>query len=361
MKQDLIWQRVLTLAEKRQGFCAPNPAVACVIVKNNTIVGEGYHLQAGADHAEVMALKACKEQANGADVYVSLEPCCHHGRTPPCTQALIKAGVARVFFAYQDPNPQVAGQGVVQLRDAGIVCEQVSMPMFNRFYRAYDHWQQTGRPWVMVKLAMSLDGKIAAKDGTPLALTGPALAKLTHRYRYHSDAVLTSLRTIEADDPQLNARIDDGVFAKPLMILDRRCALSEHAQVLQTAASIVVFHGEQAPAKDRARLEGLGVRLCCVSRASTGGLCLSSIISKIGALGYHQLWIEAGGQLCSSLLARHAADQFLLYLTPKLLGEGRPAFILKQQLDLRLVDLHQEAGEVVLVLQLQSSEEGPVQ
>ncbi len=186
---DQYIKKTLTLAEQRRGFCAPNPAVGAVVVKNEKIIGSGAHQQCGEPHAEVLALQAAGEAARGATLYVSLEPCCHWGRTPPCSELIIQSGISAVYYAYRDPNPAVAGQGAEKLRAAGIDCHYVAMPEADDFYASYYYWTEHHRPRVTAKIALSLDSKIAGVNGQPLTITGVPLQQYTHHGRQHSDAL----------------------------------------------------------------------------------------------------------------------------------------------------------------------------
>ena len=212
----------LQLAKKREGFCAPNPAVGAVVVKNNQLISAGYHYGAGHPHAEVGALDAAGDQAQGADLYVSLEPCCHQGRTPPCTEKIKAAGIARVFFAFLDPNPIVAGRGQAVLKDSGIACEHTPINEINDFYRAYCYWTTHKKPLVTAKLAITADGYVANADGSPLAITGEECRVFTHENRLRSDAILSNTQTIIADDPQMNVRLNNKIVKKPLYLLGFR-------------------------------------------------------------------------------------------------------------------------------------------
>jgi len=206
MASDLFYlEQALQMAQLRRGFCAPNPSVGAVIVSGETIISRGHHVAAGHPHAEVDALKKLPTVPKDARMFVTLEPCCHYGKTPPCTNAIIEAGIKEVIYAFRDPNPIVAGKGELVLQEAGIDCRQVSHPEIDRFYQSYAYWQANKKPWVTAKLAMTLNGKIAKEKGEPIAITSPALQEVTHQLRKQADGILTTVKTILADDPQLNA------------------------------------------------------------------------------------------------------------------------------------------------------------
>lgn len=324
-KHQHFLQLALAQAERGQGFCAPNPAVGAVIVRDEQVIARGYHAGPGQDHAEVMALKYC-EQAQGATLYVTLEPCCHYGRTPPCTTAIIAAGITHVYFAVQDPNRHVSAQGQAVLRQAGIVCEQIDVSSITEFYHDYIQWLQTGKASVTAKLALSFDGKIAAQAGKPIAISGPKLKQYTHQQRLKADAIMTTAQTIIADDPQLNVRLSTTVMAKPLLVVDRQARLPLSAQVFKTAQSITLFHADGADTKRLQALQNQGVH--CVALDSTAvTLDLSAIVKHCGKLGYHSVWLEAGGQLTQAMLQQHLLDTLILYISPVILGkQALPAF-----------------------------------
>ena len=326
--------RSLELAEERRGFCSPNPAVGAVVVVEGRIVAEGNHQAAGQPHAEVVALDRAGGAARGATLYVSLEPCCHWGRTPPCTDAVLRAGVARVVYGFADPNPQVNGKGATRLREAGVNCDFHELEEIRAFYRSYSHWRKTGRPFVTAKLALSLDGKIAGPGGTPVTLTGESAARLTHASRYRTDAILTSQRTILRDNPRLDSRrAGMPVTAKPLYVLDPRAELPLESRIFSTAASVTVFHLQGMAPEGIRGLSDRGASCIGVPPAkdaeseASGPLDLAYVLERIGADGKHDLWVEGGGTLFEGLGKANLIGRALIYLAPKWLGpEGHSAF-----------------------------------
>ncbi len=313
--------RCITLATTRLGFCAPNPAVGCVVVKNNQIIAEGFHFGCGYAHAEVDALnKLHNDEARDATLYVSLEPCCHYGRTPPCTERIKRAGIKNVFFGFKDPNPIVAGKGQAALIEAGIACELITLAEINHFYTAYAYWTHTKLPFVTAKLAMSYDHKIAFENKKPAKITGEACALLTHQYRRDSDALLTTIETVIHDDPKLNVRLDAVEIQKPIYILDTHCRLPLTAKIFQTAQSIIVFHSKNANADAIAALEKNKVR-CVAVEENKWGLNLNSVLKKIGLDGVQQLWIEAGAKCFNAFLNQDLLDRAVIYISPNILGE----------------------------------------
>jgi len=323
--------RALRLAERGLFTTQPNPRVGCVMARGEEIIGEGWHQRAGEPHAEVFALRAAGERARGATAYVTLEPCSHHGRTPPCADALVEAGIARVVFASEDPNPKVAGAGIRRLREAGIAVEaglmrdaarELNRGFFSRFER--------GRPWVRVKLAMSLDGRTALANGESKWITGESARADVQRWRARSSAILTGAGTARADDPRLTVRLSDGTaFVAPLrVILDARLdALALHANLLDGSSPTLVLHAPGADVQDGRHA---GVELAEVPLAAhERGLDLDAVLRLLAARGINELQVEAGPTLCGALLAADLVDELLLYVAPTLLGDSaRPLLAL---------------------------------
>lgn len=319
--------QALTLAKLRRGFCAPNPAVGAVAVKENQVLATGYHIASGLPHAEADALaKLSENESAGASIYVTLEPCCHYGKTPPCTQLLINRGIQTVYYGFKDPNPVVAGKGEQALLQAGIACKYLPLSEIIDFYQSYQHWTRTKRPWVTAKLAMSLDGKIAGPQGQPIRITGTELQHYTHQQRKHSDAILTTAKTIVQDDPQLNVRLQEEIHAKPVYILDTNLMVPTTASVLKTAKCVTLFHQPEVELEQKNQLEKQGVRCIAVAKHENG-LCLDRVLSVIGEEGIHDLWVEAGGTCFQALVAGGWVQKSLIYMAPDCLGENaQPAF-----------------------------------
>ena len=319
-------QQALAEASKRRGFCAPNPAVGSVVVKDDRVVSVGSHFACGEPHAEAVALQRAGEQARGSTLYVTLEPCNHTGRTPPCVAGIIAAGIARVYFAKRDHNPNVAGGGQAQLQQAGILCEQIELAEVTAFYQSFDYWLATNKPWVTAKIAMSLNGKIAASNGEPIVITQQACQRFTHQQRLRSDAILTSVNAIKNDDPQLNVRLGNDVLKKPLYVIDTLATLPLTARVLQTTSQLTVLHTKEAAPAAIEKLQGAGVH-CQQLPASRLGVDLLAAIEYIGTQGIHDLWIEAGGRLVQSFYQSHLLKQLIIYVAPKWLpSSGQDAF-----------------------------------
>ncbi len=307
------------MAEQRRGFCAPNPVVAAVVVKEGEVISVGVHQQAGQPHAEVNALEPLAHKAEGATLYVTLEPCSHWGQTPPCTKLIIKSGIKTVYYAMLDPNPKVAGDGVGQLKKAGIECYRLKVKEITDFYDSYVYWLENQRPRVTAKLAITLDGKIAGKDGQPMVITGDSLKRYTHQWRRHSDAILTTSHTIMNDDPQFNVRIDDEILDKPIYILDSSLRVSPRAKLFHNAENITLFHRKNSNGGDKDRLIARGVRCIPVS-GNDKGLDLDEVLEIIGADGIHDLWLEAGSRCFQSFLQQQLLRRALIYIAPKVVA-----------------------------------------
>jgi diaminohydroxyphosphoribosylaminopyrimidine deaminase / 5-amino-6-(5-phosphoribosylamino)uracil reductase len=254
-----------------------------------------------------------------AILYVTLEPCCHWGRTPPCTELIVNKGIKAVYFGYEDPNPVVAGGGKKWLQERGIICERLEHPDITQFYQSYQHWFSTQKPWVISKLAMSIDGKIADAASRPVNITGPEAAHYTHIGRKHADAILTTLKTIVQDDPQLNVRLDGTIMSKPLYVLDSNLNFPLKARVLQSSHSITLFHSTDDQHKISTLTE-VGVH-CCHVNTGPEGLQLDEVLTYIGSDGIHELWVEAGGKLFSALAREGLTHKSYIYIAPKVLGQ----------------------------------------
>jgi diaminohydroxyphosphoribosylaminopyrimidine deaminase/5-amino-6-(5-phosphoribosylamino)uracil reductase len=329
LQQNLVREILLfalAQAKTRRGFCAPNPAVGAVLVNHaQEIIASGFHWAAGHPHAEIEVLTKISSIPSDATLYVTLEPCCHYGRTPPCTEAIIQSGIKQVVYAYRDPNPVVAGKGENILNDAGISCIYFSIPEIDIFYQSYTYWQKTKLPFVTAKMALTLDGKIAGKNSEPITITGETINRHTHYQRKKHDAILTTSKTIIADNPQLNARIDSEVIAKPIYILDSDLSLTPNVKIFKTAKTITLFHKADIAEMNKQKFLESGVR-CVGVEHDSNGLNLHQILQQIGQDGIHDLWIEAGGKCFSSFLNQKLLQRALIYIAPHTKAEGKSAF-----------------------------------
>jgi diaminohydroxyphosphoribosylaminopyrimidine deaminase/5-amino-6-(5-phosphoribosylamino)uracil reductase len=309
--------RALELAAKGLASAHPNPRVGCVFVRDGRVVSEGWHERAGGPHAEAMALASAVDTVAGATAYVTLEPCNHHGRTPPCSEALIKAGVVRVVYAVGDPNPLVNGSGARRLREAGLQVQSGLMQAEATDLNAgFIKRMQHGVPLVRLKLAMSLDGRTALSDGRSQWITGEAARRDVQYWRARSSAVLTGIGTVLADDPRLSVRpAGEGVRQPLRVILDSGLRTPPAARVFDGAAAQGVWIFTTATDRDRiAALEARGARI-------EQTLDLAQVMTRLGKAGVNELLVEAGATLAGALIERQCVDELLLYVAPVVLGD----------------------------------------
>ncbi|MFM8278477.1 MAG: bifunctional diaminohydroxyphosphoribosylaminopyrimidine deaminase/5-amino-6-(5-phosphoribosylamino)uracil reductase RibD [Cyanobium sp.] len=321
----IAWmRRALQLAELGRGRTSPNPLVgALVLDADGTLVGEGFHARAGEAHAEVGALRQAGERARGGTLVVTLEPCCHHGRTPPCSEAVIAAGIARVVLALRDPNPQVNGGGIARLRAAGVaVIEAVLEAEARRQNAAFLHRLATGRPLAILKWAMSLDGRTALPNGASQWISGPAARAWVHRLRAECDAVIVGGGTVRADDPLLTSR--GRRSPEPLrVVLSRALDLPPEARLWDTGtAPTLVAHGPEAPAPHRAAIDRLAA---AALDGGLGRLELEScepapLLAALAQRGCNQVLWECGPQLAAAALRQDCVQRVSAVIAPKLLG-----------------------------------------
>ena len=328
--EDARWM-TLALEEAARGRCStrPNPRVGCVLVRDGALVASGFHHHAGGPHAERVALAAAGPRARGTTAYVTLEPCCHHGRTPPCTEGLIEAGVARVVYAARDPNPRVDGGGALALQQAGIaVTGEVLAGEARALNRGFFSRHECGRPWLTLKLGMSLDGRTALANGASQWITDAPARADVQRLRAERCAVMTGSGTVLADDPRLDVRdpqFDLGGRAPLRVVLDRELKTPPGARVLGADGNCILFTASHDPAR-AAALEAAGARLERTSVGS-GGLELSAVLARLAALEVNELLVEAGPRLAASLLEQSLIDELIVYLAPVVLGaDARAAF-----------------------------------
>lgn len=321
--------RALQLAARGLWSTDPNPRVGCVLVRGGHVVGEGFHALAGGPHAETLALDAAGDSAMGATAYVTLEPCDHHGRTPPCTLALIEAGVVRVVFALRDPDPRVSGSGEERLRGAGLIVQSGLMEEAAAELNAgFVSRMQRGRPFVRVKLAMSLDGRTALANGESRWITSEAARNDAQHFRARSSAVLTGIGTILADDPALTARLP-GCDRQPWrVVLDSQLRTPSDARVINREGRVLVMGAKDDP--DRLRsLEAQSVAVEILPTAPDGGLNLRAVLEHLARLQMNEVWVEAGATLAGSFLRQGLCDELVIYIAPSMLGhEARPLMAL---------------------------------
>lgn len=320
----LYMQKALDLARQALGRTEPNPMVGAVIVNNEgIIIGEGYHQKAGTPHAEIHALRQAGENARGATLYVSLEPCSHYGRTPPCTEAVIKAGLKRVVVAMQDPNPKVAGRGIERLKQAGIevhtgILEAEAIKLNEVFLKHI----QSQMPFIASKTAMTLDGKIASVSGDSRWITNEASRKYVHQLRNQYQAIMVGIGTVLADDPLLNTRLEINDSRDPIrVIVDASLEIPEHSQIVKTASrqETIVYCGSQSDPVKRSLLEKMGLKVISVAEEKDF-LSLEAIFSSLYEQGICSVLVEGGSTLNGSLLYEGYLDRVYCFIAPKLIG-----------------------------------------
>ncbi len=345
--------RALRLAERGLYSTSPNPRVGCVIVGDGVVVGEGFHQRAGEAHAEAHALAAARDLAHGATAYITLEPCAHHGRTPPCADALIAAGVARVVVAMEDPNPLVSGRGIERLREAGITVEvglleaearELNLGFVSRMTR--------GRPWVRMKCAASLDGRTALANGLSKWITGPAARLDVQRLRARSCAMLTGAGTVLADDPQLNVRDIDTPRQPRRVVVDSHLSILPTARILR-GGTVVVTASEDQDAISTLREAGVEV----VELGGAGEhVDLARLLLWLAEQGMNEVTIEAGATLNGAFLEAGLVDELVLYLAPSILGSSaRGLFALPElqrmedRIELKMRDLRMVGNDLRII------------
>ncbi len=330
MDDSFYMKMAIDLAEKGRGFTSPNPMVGAVVVKGGKIVGKGYHEACGKSHAEVNAIDDAKEQSFGAALYVTLEPCNHFGKTPPCTNKIIESGIKRVVAAIKDPNTDVKGKGAEYLRSKGIevtfgVCEKEAEKQNEIFIK----YIRTKRPFVIVKCASTLDGKIATKTGDSKWVTGEESRQFVHRLRHYTDAIMVGIDTVKRDNPKLTTRIDGpgGLDAlDPVrIILDSRLSISENALVLKkniNSDTIIVISDlalDKANMQKKMRLEEKGIKII-ESPAAHNLINLDILMNALGQMGITSLLIEGGSRVIGSAFSHKIVDKIFFFYAPKILG-----------------------------------------
>jgi len=356
--------RAIRLAKKSLYTTHPNPRVGCVITKDNVIVGEGWHKKAGEGHAEVNALIQAGKQAQGATAYVTLEPCCHTGKTPPCTDSLIKAGISRVVAAMQDPHDKVAGKGFKILEEAGIevevgLLEEQAQALNPGFVKR----MQQNRPFVRMKMAMSVDGRTAMASGESKWITSESARHDVQHWRAQSSAMLTGIGTILYDNPSLTVRleeaaIDNFIIQQPLcVILDSRLQLPTNAKVIQNLDEILVFTCSNDEQKIEA-LEDVGVKVVQVEK-SENGLDLKQILSHLAEIEINEVMIESGATLAGSFVASGLVDELILYMAPVLMGDQARALFhlpliqeMGQKIQLNIKEMRQIGEDIRIIATL---------
>lgn len=365
--------RAIRLAEQGLYTTHPNPRVGCVLVRDGAIVGEGFHRRAGEPHAERHALAAAGERAHGATAYVTLEPCCHHGRTPPCSDGLIEAGVARVVVAMTDPNPRVAGQGIAQLRAAGIQVDQgVLEAQAQALNPGFVARMTRGRPFVRCKLAMSLDGRTAMASGESKWITSEAARRDVQRLRARSDAIVTGIGTVRADDPSMNVRLEvtelpgvgtEDYRLQPLrVVLDPELEMSPGSRMLTLPGNTLVVTASDDAARHQA-LEAAGAEVIRLPRHGLG-IDLEQLMQTLAQRGINEVLIESGPTLAGAAVAAGVVDELTIYAAPVLMGSDARGLLnlpalteMKDRIALEVMDLRMVGSDLRIRVKPLSSNE----
>ncbi|MGI6010024.1 MAG: bifunctional diaminohydroxyphosphoribosylaminopyrimidine deaminase/5-amino-6-(5-phosphoribosylamino)uracil reductase RibD [Ruminococcus sp.] len=320
MKAEAYMRRAIELAQKGRGFTNPNPMVGAVIVKEGKIIGEGYHERYGELHAERNALASCRRSPKGAVMYVTLEPCCHYGKTPPCTEAIIEAGIGKVVVGSRDPNPKVAGKGVKILREAGIeVQEDFLREECDRINPVFFHYIRTSLPYVALKYAMTADGKIAAWTGKSQWITGQKARNHVHLLRHYYKGIMAGIGTVAADDPMLNCR-REGLQSPVRIICDSHLQISPDSRLCRSARDYPLIIGcAQADEYRKKELEKLGAEvLCCPGK--DGHVSMADLLKNLGQRGIDSLLVEGGATINSSMIQTGMVKKCYVYVGGKILG-----------------------------------------
>lgn len=331
MNDHYFMKMALALAEKGRGFTSPNPMVGAVVVQDGKVVGKGWHQRVGEAHAEVNAIDDAGVHSKGATIYVTLEPCNHTGRTPPCTKKIIESGIRRVVVAMKDPNPGVIGGGMDMLQKAGIevtpgVCEKQAEKLNEVFIK----YIRTGQPYVILKIASTLDGRIATRTGDSKWVTSEAARNMVHEIRNETDAVMVGINTVKVDNPSLTARLPGRTGRDPRrIVLDTRLSIPLDARLIhiQSDSDTMVVCGKSAPPKKKQALKEKGVTILEAGEKD-GGIDLSALMPVLGKMGITSLLIEGGSRVAQSALQARIVDKVLFFYAPKILGgdDGFPIF-----------------------------------
>jgi diaminohydroxyphosphoribosylaminopyrimidine deaminase/5-amino-6-(5-phosphoribosylamino)uracil reductase len=324
LEDEIFMEKALMLARRGLGKTSPNPMVGAMVVKGRKILGKGYHRRYGGAHAEVNALRNAKANVKGASMYVTLEPCCHHGWTPPCVDALMEAGIGRVVIGTPDPNPRVNGKGIQDLLNNGIpVKVGVLEERCRELNEAYFKYVQTGIPFITLKFAQSLDGRIATKTGNSRWISSPGTLRLAHKLRSTHDGVLVGVGTVLVDDPSLTVRLVKGRNPQRI-IVDGRLRIPLTAKILHdegvNKTSIVATEG--ANRKKAQSLKNLGVEILWAPKNRWGEIDMEDLLGTLGRMGITSVLVEGGATVITSFLRERLADKVVIIMAPKLIGEG---------------------------------------
>ena len=327
--EEKFFDRAMELAEKGRGKTSPNPFVGAVIVKNGEIVGEGFTQPYGEDHAEVQALKMAKDEAKDAEMYVTLEPCAHHGKTPPCADAIIKAGIKKVYIGIKDPNPLVNGKGIEKLEAAGIETEVgIKSKEVKRQLEYYLKFITENKPFVIMKNAVSLDGKIATEEGFSKWITGKEARRKVHLIRSEVDAIITGIGTVMNDNPRLTVRLEGDYKSPARIILDRFLTIPLETKLVRSANEVrtIVCKNEYYCNSEKEKLlKEAGVEIMSLPEEKRG-LCITDLLDKLYQMNFSVVMIEAGSSVCTSFLEKKLVDKIHYFMAPKIVGGNFSVF-----------------------------------
>ena len=319
--QIYIWlKHAIKLAEKGRYSCSPNPMVGAVIISNGKIVGEGYHKCAGKPHAEINAISNSNGKTKGGTIIVTLEPCSTHGRTPPCTEAIIKAGIKKVVIGAIDPNPAHAGKALTILKDAGIEVKLINDPECEKLNERFNYFISTGLPFIHAKWAMTLDGKIATRTGDSKWISCDESRKFVHKLRAEHDAIMTGSGTVLKDDPQLNVRLE-GKWRQPVkIIIDSLLQTPSNAKVLKNGAKTIIACGKNASLEKIRALENAGAKIIKISTGTDNKIILPELFKKLAAENISSVFVEGGGSLLGALFDNKLVNKATVFIAPKIIG-----------------------------------------
>jgi len=362
MDDTFYMKMALDLAEKGRGFTSPNPMVGAVVVKDGKVVGKGYHEAAGKPHAEVNAIDDAKACASGATLYVTLEPCNHFGKTPPCTEKILEAGIKKVIAAVRDPNPDVKGDGAEFLRSKGIevifgICEREAKRQNEVFLK----YIKTKRPFITVKCASTLDGKIATKTGDSKWVTGEESRQFVHRLRHFNDAIMVGIDTVKRDDPKLTTRLDGITGRNPArIILDSRLSMPEDAIVLQQNSgsdTIIIVTDSALDAtllRKKAKFEEKGIKII-ESPTKSNLIDLDFLMGRLGSIGITSLLIEGGSRVIASAFSAGIVDKIFFFFAPRILGgdgvticSGPGPALMSDSIPVKDVNIHRFGDDIMI-------------
>ncbi len=360
--EDVVWMRqALALAEKGLFTTMPNPRVGAVVVNNGQKVGEGFHERAGGSHAEVFALQQARELTRGATLYVTLEPCSHYGRTPPCVDSVIKAGIQRVVIAMQDPNPLVSGQGIARLKEHGIaVCVGVEEDKARELNIGFISRMERQRPWIRAKVAMSMDAVTALSSGESQWITHDTARRDGHSWRARSCAMLTGAGTVRADNPRLTVRSIESSRQPLRIVIDNRLDTHPDAHIYDNGHAVILT--VSSVIERIAQYEKRGVKVLCLEAGENGRVAMESVVKVLHSLQINEVLLETGQRLNGVFLEAGLIDEWICYVAPTFLGTGGagvaqfgPLAHLSQRVDFTVVDVKQMAEDIRVMLRAPAS------